>query len=1012
VFIITFLSTIIVTYSQAPAIKWQKSLGGNQYDAPYCVIQTADGGYIVAGETSSTDGDVTGIHTTSYGGAFADIWVVKLSNNGSIEWKKCFGGSSNDRAYSMAQTTDGGYVIAGETWSVDGDATGNNNGISAWLLKIDGTGNLLWQKTYGGYGVDVFNCIRLTTDGGFIVAGTTDSNDGDVKNIHGGTEYWVLKLDAAGNIQWNKCYGGNRQDGATCIQQTTDGGYIVCGTNTSSTGDVTGYSDEYAYGGTQAARYVPDAWIIKLSSAGILKWQHVYGSSGYEEANSIVQANDGGYVFTGYTTSNNSSGGIWNVKLSNTGGMIWQKNFGGDLTLQKGFCIYKTKDGGYIIGAEAVPNPLKSANNLSCNNDGLQDAWFVKTDADGNLTWQQTYGSNGNDFRPSVQETSDGGYIASVIAAEPNGDIIGSNYRNFWVIKLSDAPVNPNVTITTSADTICPSATVTFAASGTFGGPNPIYKWKKNGVNVGTNSPVFSTAGLNNHDTIYCLFTSSGCSGASDRTATSNKVLMTIIDVIQPSLKLLPSANPICAGSFVNFTSNALNAGSSPVYQWKLNGKVILGINGKSYGTSALSNKDTIACTIPQIGNTCYNLVADTIIMVINDTLTPKINISAATDTICAGATTTFHANATNTGTAAVYTWLLNNLVVGGNNNTFSSAALNNNDTIICRLTSNATCVTTPGAQSNRRIIKVTQPIQISVLPFNNNVCSGSDVVIKALPVNAITSTRYQWQRNGVNTGTGSASLNLNNITTSDSGSYIIIATNGACGDVQSLHIDLKVRPLSASYTKANICEGDNFLFAGTSYKTPGKYQLHLINSAGCDSIATLDLTVNKTVTIQPITDIVTVANVPVKLSATASGANLSYLWQPALYLNNTNVSDPVSIPAKDIQYKLLVSDGACEDSAFVEIKVLPALTVPNAFSPNGDGINDTWDIKGISSYNGVKLTIYNRYGSIVFFSNSYKAPWKGNNNNDDSLPVGVYYYVIQFIGSSKQLNGSVTLLR
>ncbi|MBK7269834.1 MAG: hypothetical protein IPI07_10085 [Flavobacteriales bacterium] len=221
----------VVKTSDTGSLLWEKSLGGNWEDQATAVRQTADNGFIVAGFTASANnGDVTGFH-----GGY-DYWVVKLSSTGNLEWQKCLGGTSTygDKAYDIKQTTDGGYVVAGSTMSTDGDVTGHHgtlNNDDYWVVKLSPAGDLEWQKALGGSDDDVARSVDQTADGGFIVAGNSESLDGDVTGHHStasNTDYWVVKLSSFGTIEWERSLGGTGTI-MRCVQQTTDGGYIVAG---------------------------------------------------------------------------------------------------------------------------------------------------------------------------------------------------------------------------------------------------------------------------------------------------------------------------------------------------------------------------------------------------------------------------------------------------------------------------------------------------------------------------------------------------------------------------------------------------------------------------------------------------------------------------------------------------------------------------------------------------------------------------------------------------------------
>jgi hypothetical protein len=250
-FILLSILTNVVLYAQAPNIEWQKTLGGNFIDWGSSVQQTADGGYITTGSTSSTNGDVMGNHGNS------DFWVVKLNAVGDIQWQKALGGTGTEIAYSVRQTTDGGYIVIGLSSSNNGDVTGNHGSQDYWIVKLDTDGNIQWQKSLGGSGYEKAVSVQQTTDGGYIVAGSSGSTNGDVTGNHGNVDYWIVKLNTSGDIQWQKSLGGSGLEDVAEIQQTDDGGFIIVGSSDSSSdGDVTGNHGNFDY------------WAVKLDTFG------------------------------------------------------------------------------------------------------------------------------------------------------------------------------------------------------------------------------------------------------------------------------------------------------------------------------------------------------------------------------------------------------------------------------------------------------------------------------------------------------------------------------------------------------------------------------------------------------------------------------------------------------------------------------------------------------------------------------------------------------------------------
>jgi len=286
-------------------IQWQKCLGGSNWDEANDIQLTIDGGFVLVGRSGSTDGDVTGNH-----GSW-DYWVVKLSSTGQIEWQKCYGGGNYDFGYTIFPTSDGGYIVGGEAQSTDGDIIGNPGGMAAWVIKLNFEGKIEWQKALGGSYTDRANEVIQTREGGYMVFGQTDSNDGDVSGNHGGTDLWAVKLSALGEIEWQKAMGGISQDYGQSIQQTNDGGYIATGFVNSNNGDVSGN-----HGST-------DMWVVKLSEGGELLWQKALGGTSAERGISIKQTNDNGYIVAGDAwstngdlTENKGKTDFWIVKLA------------------------------------------------------------------------------------------------------------------------------------------------------------------------------------------------------------------------------------------------------------------------------------------------------------------------------------------------------------------------------------------------------------------------------------------------------------------------------------------------------------------------------------------------------------------------------------------------------------------------------------------------------------------------------------------------------------------------
>jgi len=353
---------------------FNKTYGGSGEEWANSVQQTKDGGYILAGWTDS------------YGAGSYDAWLIKTNANGNKVWEKTFGGSSEDRAYDVQQTSDGGYILAGWTFSfgVVGD--------DAWLIKTNANGNKVWEKTFAGDYNEWALAVQQTSDGGYILAGSTSDYGFDWEHI------WLIKTDANGNKIWDKTYALYRYNRAYAVQQTSDGGYILAGYACS-------YDD-------------CTSWLIKTDANGNKVWDKTFGGS----SSDVQQTTDGGYILAA------SNGDVWLIKTDADGNKVWDTFFGQSTYQDWPEAVQQTSDGGYILAG--VTESFGA---------GDRDAWLIKTDANGNKVWDKTFGGSGTDWALAVQQTSDGGYILAGLYSIPYN-------QDAWLIKTDaegNAPSTP-----------------------------------------------------------------------------------------------------------------------------------------------------------------------------------------------------------------------------------------------------------------------------------------------------------------------------------------------------------------------------------------------------------------------------------------------------------------------------------------------------------------------------------------------------------------------------------------
>ncbi|MDD5529587.1 MAG: T9SS type A sorting domain-containing protein [bacterium] len=358
-----YFSCLALLFQGTATAQWTRIYGGSSDDYGFSVEQTTDGGFIIAGWTYSF-----GVGTPD---SSSNFYLIKIDSLGDTLWTKTFGGTSDDFAWSVQQTQDSGFIIAGYTMSF---GSGEED---FYLIKTNLSGDTLWTKTYGGNYVDYGYSVEQTTDSGFIIAGYTQS-------FGAGGDIYLIKTNSSGDTLWTKTYGGSSEDYAYSVEQTTDGGFIITGL-THSFGTVGG-----------------SVYLIKTNSSGDTLWTRTYGGSNSDWGYSVQQTTDGGFIITGMTYS--LGGGYQDVYLIKTdylGDTLWTKTFGGTGN-DWGYSVEQTTDGGFIITGCTQSFGIVGGN-----------VYLIKTNSSGDTLWTRTYGGSNSDWGYSVHQTTDGGFIIS-----------------------------------------------------------------------------------------------------------------------------------------------------------------------------------------------------------------------------------------------------------------------------------------------------------------------------------------------------------------------------------------------------------------------------------------------------------------------------------------------------------------------------------------------------------------------------------------------------------------------
>ena len=553
-----------------------------------------------------------------------------------------------------------------------------------------------------------------------------------------------------------------------------------------------------------------------------------------------------------------------------------------------------------------------------------------------------------------------GDVVSCVLTSSSSCSSVNTAVSNNVTMSVNTS-VTPALTIGASANNVCVGTNVTFTATAVNGGVSPSYQWQVNGVNTGTNSSTFSSSSLANTDIVSCILTSSS-SCALPVNATSNNITMQVNANVTPTINIAGSANNICSGSAVTFTANESNGGTSPSYQWKVNG-INTGTNNATFTSSTLLNADIVSCELTS-NNSCASITnanSNSITMIVNPVIIPSITITSSANSICPGTTVDFIATTVNQGSAPFYQWKINGINAGTNSSSYNSSTLLNGEIVSCILTSNATCTSAANVVSNN-ITFIVKPIiipSINITASYNTICTGDIVTFNASAINPGNNAIYQWMVNGINVGMNNSSYQDNHWNNND--------------------------------------------------------QVICVLTPGIENCTTTDIVSNtQTITIHPLpvvniipSDTTVSPGAQVHLQFQSTGLLNSYSWLPLTGLIDPAMQSPTTIPlaaSTDYQLNYRTGDG-CRLSKKIKIKVIRKLIMPNSFTPNNDGLNDVFRIPPGVSMTLNDFSVFDRYGNRIFQTNNVNNGWDGTIKGIKS-EAGSYVYVI----TGKDLKGKLFL--
>lgn len=431
--------------------KGQKTIGGSGNEFAGSLIKTPDGGFIVAGSSASNiSGEKTQNNRCRCESSFndaSDYWIVKLDKSMNIQWDKTIGGKEDDHLSTIIPTTDGGYMLGGYSASpISGEKTEGRRGpkysSDYWIVKLDVSGNIQWDKTIGGKDQDNLSAVLQIPDGGYILGGSSVSGISGEKtdSSRGGFDYWVVRIDNNGNVMWDKTIGGKSADILSNIIPI-DNGFILGGTSSSNkSGDK-----------RSAAIGQEDYWLVKMDINGNILWDKTIGGNGYDQLRGLEKTNDGGFILAGSSDSKNSGDktqkgrgyrDYWVVKLDANAVIEWDRTIGGSGWDELN-SLKQTADGGYILSGSSSSNFSGEKSENTRGNQGWDDFWVVKLNRNGNIAWDKTIGGNDMETGGYILEYAKDNYV---IAGSSQSNISGEKSQksrgktDYWVVALRYDP--------------------------------------------------------------------------------------------------------------------------------------------------------------------------------------------------------------------------------------------------------------------------------------------------------------------------------------------------------------------------------------------------------------------------------------------------------------------------------------------------------------------------------------------------------------------------------------------
>ena len=897
-----------------------------------------------------------------------------------LVWGTYYGGSLNDWAYAVAISADGTVVIGG---SSDNDNFATSGAYQTTLVgygdaligKYTSDGNLIWMTYYGGESEEEALGICTDKSGNIYAVGLTQSQTGIAtpgafQPLGSGTDGFLAKFDASGKRTWSTFYGGSSVEQLQAVKADKSGNVFVAGWTMSADGIASPGCFQPAYGSDGDIQDQSDGCLARFDKDGNRIWSTYFGSTRSDGFFALDIDASGNLYAAGVsnsatniatpsafqTTLAGTSDAALLVKFDTNGKRLWSTYYGGSTHSDQAQAVTCDNQNNVIIGGIAGSSTgiATSGTYQPAYGGELRDGFVAKFSSSGIRAWGTYYGGNGQDIIFGLASDANNNILLSGSTFSADKIASGGSYQT----------TGPSGNECSFLAKLSPSGNRIW---GTYYGYGGLNSGEAFGIACDAKGNVFvcgETMANTNVATCNAFQKTWGGNGDIFLGMFSETIVPLLVSVTITS----DVNDAICSGTPANFQAVPVNGGTQPSYQWKVNG-VNAGTNEADFSTTSLKNGDKVTCEVTS-SITCIvkpTANSNVIGISINSSVVPSVSISTSdTGSICANTPVTFTAIPVNGGSSPAYEWRINGNTVGSNSAVFTSTHLANGDEVTCSLTNLLSCSAINTVASNSIKVKVVSTVypSVTVSASSTEVCSGAPVTFTASAENGGIQPVYEWQINSEPVGSGKSFI-TSSLADADSVQCILIPDVRACSNatrIVSNKISLNVNPLpdfTIQPFNPEISLGD-----------------------------TLQLVVHGTVDIS------------------------GYSWSPAIWISNTSIPMPKVWPSSTQTYFVQATSAkGCKKSVPVTVEVISHLYICNAFTPNNDGLNDLWEIKGLDKYPKCIVTIYDRFGELIYKSSGYKVAWDGSFNGKPQ-PAGIYVYEIDLKDGSKPLKGTVTLVR